>query len=112
MNININDDKIKEGLFVSVVIVGGDYLGAIEQKLRLLGATELIHVSGRKAKHRNSIRLPREAAFVLVFTDYINHVTAVAVKDAAKSLDIPTVFAKRCWSSVEERLKAGGLVNA
>lgn len=96
---------------MSIVIIGGDHLGAIGQKLRSIGATELIHVTGRKAKHRNSIRLPKEAAFVLVFTDYINHVTASAVKDAAKSLDIPTVFAKRCWSSVEERLKSGGLVN-
>ncbi|MCX7780651.1 MAG: DUF2325 domain-containing protein [Negativicutes bacterium] len=96
---------------MSVVIVGGDHLGAIEQKLRSIGVTRLIHLTGRKAKHRNSIRLPREAAFVLVFTDFINHATASAVKETAKSLEIPTVFAKRCWSSVAERLKAGGFIN-
>lgn len=97
---------------MSVVIIGGDHLGSIEGKLRSIGATELIHVTGRKAKHKNNIRLPRGAAFVIVLTDYVNHVTAAAVKEAAKSLDIPTVFAKRSWSSVEERLKCGGVVHA
>ena len=77
---------------MSIVIVGGDHLGLIEEKLKLIGATELIHVTGRKAKHKNSIRLPRGAAFVLVLTDYVNHVTATAVKDAAKAMDIPTVL--------------------
>jgi len=97
---------------MSIVIVGGDHLGSIEEKLRSMGATELIHFTGRKAKHRNNIRLPRGAAFVIVLTDYVNHVTAVAVKDAAKSMDIPTIFAKRSWSSVEERIRSGGIVHA
>ncbi|WP_425060037.1 hypothetical protein SCACP_06810 [Sporomusa carbonis] len=97
---------------MSVVIVGGDHLGNIEKKLREIGANNLIHVTGRKAKHRNSIKLPREAAFVLVFTDYVNHCTASMIKEEAKSLDIQTIFAKRCWSSVQERLIAGGFVSA
>lgn len=103
--------KTVEDLTMSFVIVGGDHLGTIGERLRSIGVTELIHVTGRKAKHRNGIKLPREAACVIVFTDYINHLTASAVKEAAKSLDIPTVFAKRCWSSVEERLKSGGFVH-
>jgi hypothetical protein len=97
---------------MSVVIVGGDCICSIEKKLRSLGADQLIHVTGRKAKHRNTISLPREAAFVLVFTDYINHVTALKVKSVAKSLDIPTLFAKRNWSSIEEQLKLAGFMSA
>ena len=97
---------------MSVVIVGGDHLGNIGDKLRAIGAKDLIHVSGRKAKHRNGIKLPKEAAFVLVFTDYINHCTATMIKEEAKSLDIRTIFAKRCWSSIQERLIASGIANA
>ncbi|MBP1764214.1 MAG: hypothetical protein H6Q65_1272, partial [Firmicutes bacterium] len=37
-------------------------------------------------------------------TDYINHGTARHVKEKAKSLGIPAVFAKRSWRSLEEEL--------
>lgn len=92
---------------MSVVIVGGDTLGGIEKNLYAMGATELIHISGRKASNRN-INLPNTTAFVLVLTDFINHNTAKSVKNMAKSQSIPLVFAKRSWSSVEEKLAAEG----
>jgi hypothetical protein len=61
---------------MSVVIVGGDYLGGIEKNLYSLGVKELVHISGRKAFDRNKISLPEATAFVLVLTDYVNHATA------------------------------------
>jgi hypothetical protein len=91
---------------MSVVIVGGDYLGGIEKNLYSLGVKELVHISGRKAFDRNKISLPEATAFVLVLTDYVNHATARNVKTIARSRSIPVVFAKRSWRAVEEKLKA------
>ncbi|SEP35453.1 MULTISPECIES: DUF2325 domain-containing protein [Propionispora] len=90
---------------MSIVIVGGDYLGNIEKNLYAMGVKELTHISGRKPIDRNKIKIPQSTSFILVLTDYINHCTAQNVKCIAKSKSIPMVFAKRSWSSVEEKIK-------
>ncbi|MDR3591973.1 MAG: DUF2325 domain-containing protein [Negativicutes bacterium] len=89
---------------MSVVVIGGDYLGGIEKNLYSLGVTELVHISGRKASDKSRINLPKATAFVVVLTDYVNHGTAQNVKSLAKARAIPLVFAKRSWRAVEERL--------
>lgn len=89
---------------MSVVVIGGDYLGGIEKNLYSLGVTELVHISGRKALDKNKISLPKATAFVVVLTDYVNHGTAVNVKLLAKARSIPLIFAKRSWRAVEEKL--------
>lgn len=95
---------------MSVVVIGGDHLGGIEKNLYAMGVTELIHISGRKSPGKR-IGFPRETAFVLVFTDYVNHNTAQTVKTIAKSQAIPMIFAKRSWSSVEEKLQVSWFGN-
>lgn len=94
---------------MSVVVIGGDCLGSIEKNLYSLGITELVHISGRKAQERNKISLPKTTAFVLVLTNYVNHCTAQQVKTIAKSRDIPVIFSKRSWRSVEEKLASSRL---
>ncbi|MBP2654299.1 MAG: hypothetical protein H6Q73_1868 [Firmicutes bacterium] len=96
---------------MSVVVVGGDYLGGIEKNLYLRGVTELVHISGRKAIDKNKLRVPKATAFIVVLTDYINHATAKNVKFLAKSRAIPLVFAKRSWRAVEEQLLAGKFIS-
>ena len=91
---------------MSIVVVGADHLGSIEKKLYLLGVTEITHVSARKSLTRSKLKLPKTTAFVLVLTDYVNHGTASHVKFMAKAQDIPLVYAKRSWRSVEEKLNA------
>ena len=93
---------------MSIVVIGGDYLGNIEKNLYAMGVKELTHISGRKPVDRNKIKIPQSTAFILVLTDYINHCTAQNVKCIAKSKSIPMVFAKRSWSSVEEKIKQLG----
>ncbi|MBP2657364.1 MAG: hypothetical protein H6Q69_396 [Firmicutes bacterium] len=95
---------------MSVVVVGGDYLGGIEKKLYSLGVTELVHVTGRKALDQNKIRVPKATAYIVVLTDYVNHGTAKNVKCVAKARSIPLIFAKRSWRAVEEQLIAGNLI--
>lgn len=95
---------------MSVVIIGGDFLGSIEKNLQSLGVKELVHISGRKALDRNKVSLPKATTFILVLTDYVNHCTALNVKEMAKSRSIPVVFAKRSWSSVAEKLRDSKLI--
>ncbi len=90
---------------MSIVIVGGDYLGGIEKNLYSIGVTELVHISGRKALDRNKMNLPKNTAFVLVFTDYVNHSAAKNAKLVAKSQSITLVFAKRSWRASEGKLR-------
>ena len=90
---------------MSVVVVGGDYLGGIEKNLYSLGVTELVHIKGRKALDKNRVRVPKDTAFVLVLTDFINHSAAKHAKQFAKSQAVPLVFAKRSWRSVEQKLR-------
>lgn len=95
---------------MSVVVIGGDYLGGIEKNLYSMGVTELVHISGRKALDKNKITLPKATAFIVVLTDYVNHGTAQTVKCMAKSRSIPLVYAKRSWRAVEEKLKTGKVI--
>lgn len=95
---------------MSVVVVGGDYLGSIEKNLYSMGVTELVHISGRKALDRNKMKVPKDTAFVLVLTDYVNHGTAKNVKLVAKAQAIPLVFAKRSWRAVEGKLRDSKLI--
>lgn len=90
---------------MSVVVVGGDYLGGIEKNLYSMGVTELVHISGRKAFGKNKLNVPKDTAFVLVLTDYVNHCAAKNAKLVAKSQSIPLIFAKRSWRAVEEKLR-------
>lgn len=95
---------------MSVVIVGADYLGGIEKNLYSMGVTELIHITGRKAANRNKINIPKNTSFVLVLTDYVNHNTAKMIKAAAKTQEIPLLFAKRSWGAVEKQLMDSGVI--
>ena len=95
---------------MSIVVFGADYLGGIEKNLSACGVTKLVHVSGRKALDRNKSCLPKTTAFILVLTDFVNHNTAKAAKTLGKSNDIPVVYAKRSWCSVEEKLKDAQLL--
>lgn len=91
---------------MSVLVIGGDTLGGIEKNLYALGVKELVHISGRKAMNKRKINVPPQTAFILVLTDFINHLTAQAVKNTAKTNAVPIVFAKRSWRSVEDKLRA------
>ena len=97
---------------MSVVVVGGDYLGHIEKRLTERGVSEMIHYSGRKKSDSKRIVLNSQTAAVLIFTDYINHNLMDVVKSQARGLNIPVIFSKRSWSEIEQKLTAGGLMNA
>jgi len=96
---------------MSIVVIGADYLGAIEKKLYLLGVTNLKHIDGRRVSNQNKISIPPRTDFVLVLTDYVNHNTAKMVKEIARSRNVPLIFSKRSWGAVEEKLISSGVMN-
>ncbi len=87
---------------MSIMIVGGDSLGAINKELLSLGAEEILHVDGRKSGKNARLCIPERIALVLVFTDYVNHNTAKLVKRLSKLNGVSYLFAKRSWSSLED----------
>lgn len=50
--------------------------------------------------------MPKTTVLVLVLTDYVNHGIANYVKLMAIAQEIPLVYAKRSWRSVEEKLNS------
>jgi len=97
---------------MSIVVIGADYLGVIEKNLYSLGVTELKHIDGRRVSNQNKINIPKKTDFILVLTDYVNHNTAKMVKTVAKIHDVPLIFSKRSWGSVEEKIISSGLMSS
>ncbi|MCM3760175.1 DUF2325 domain-containing protein [Alkalihalobacillus oceani] len=89
----------------SILIVGGDRLGVIPEKLRAFGYTKINHISGRKVKMVKK-QIPYETNSILILTDYINHNMLHSIKKQAASQKIPVYFAKRSWSYIEQSLRA------
>ncbi len=88
---------------MSVLIVGGDHLGSIPKELTRMGATRVVHMSGRdQSGFRNS--LPESVDLIIVLCDFANHNITYRVKSLAKSKSIPILFAKRSWSSIYQKL--------
>lgn len=68
----------------SVMVVGGDRLKHITDRLEGEGFNEVIHLDGRKS---NMVKreIPEHIGFVLVITDFINHNMAKVIKEKAKN---------------------------
>lgn len=88
---------------MSLMIVGADHLGGIEEKLSGIGFHEVLHVTGRKVQEVKK-DIPEKINLVLVLTDYINHNLAKVIKQKAKEQSLPICFAKRSWSSIHQAL--------
>lgn len=85
---------------MSVVIIGGDHLGQIPEKLEKMGFDEILHCTGRKISSSRSFRLTEDLDLVIVLTNYINHSLMKIIKREAKSKCITLLFAKRSWVSI------------
>lgn len=88
----------------SLLIVGGDNIESLKEKLSDLGFDEVIHVSGRKT---NMVRagIPVHIDLVLVLTDFINHNLSAIIKKKANEQSVPICFARRSWSSIYKEVE-------
>ncbi|MCF6093734.1 DUF2325 domain-containing protein [Microaerobacter geothermalis] len=89
----------------SLLVVGGDHLGNIEEKLANIGFDTVIHITGRKSQTVKK-GIPENIDLVLVLTDYINHNLSKVIKQKAKEQSLPICFAKRSWCSICQVLES------
>ena len=88
----------------SLLIVGADHLGVIEDKLSSVGFDEVLHINGRKVQMIKK-DIPDHINCILVLTDFINHNLSTMIKKRAKHKSIPIYYAKRSWSSIYKAIK-------
>jgi len=72
----------------------------------MLGFDNIIHFKGRKKVKKRDLNIPREANLVVVLTNYINHNTAMLIKEKAKNQSVPVIYARRSWPCIAEKLNA------
>jgi hypothetical protein len=87
----------------SLLIIGADHLGTIENKLAKLGFNHISHITGRKSQEVKK-SIPENIDLILVLTDYVNHNLSKVIKQQARELSLPIFFAKRSWSSIHKVL--------
>ncbi|ADQ14455.1 DUF2325 domain-containing protein [Halanaerobium hydrogeniformans] len=96
---------------MSIMIVGADNLGSIENNVRKLGFDQITHLPGRKKSKFRNFNIPGEVDVVLVMTDYINHAVMKKVKRAAKAKDLNVIYARRSWAAIYKKLQRKRIVN-
>ncbi|MCI1945238.1 DUF2325 domain-containing protein [Clostridium luticellarii] len=89
---------------MSILVIGGDKLGNIKDKLKENGFNKIDHISGRKKGDRK-IKISEGTDLVLVLTDYIGHNISEIIKNQSKRSDVTIMFCKRSWSSMYKNIE-------
>ncbi|MBV4446616.1 DUF2325 domain-containing protein [Clostridium tyrobutyricum] len=89
---------------MSILVVGGDRLGNIMDKLKKNGFNKIAHVTGRKKGDRK-IKIPENTDLVLIFTDFIGHNMTEIVKEESRRNNVSVMFSKRSWSSMYKNIE-------
>ncbi|NMM64676.1 DUF2325 domain-containing protein [Clostridium sp. P21] len=85
---------------MSVLVIGGDNICNIKDKLKQTGFDRIQHITGRKKSDRK-IRIPEKTDLVLVLVDYVGHSITSIAKEESKRCDVKIVFSKRSWVYME-----------
>ncbi|MHC6180328.1 DUF2325 domain-containing protein [Clostridium sp. JNZ X4-2] len=88
---------------MGILVVGGDRIASIKNKLRENGFNKIIHVTGRKKGDRKII-IPSNMDLVMVLTDYIGHNMAEIVKERSKRNNVTVMFCKHSWSNIYKNI--------
>ncbi len=89
---------------MSVLVIGGDNICNIKEKLRQTGFDKIDHITGRKKSDRK-IRIPEKTDLVLVLIDYVGHSLTCIAKEESKRSDTKIVFSKRSWVYMENAIQ-------
>ncbi len=92
---------------MSILIVGGDFLGDIVDNLIEHGATEVTHWDGRARGTVNKV-IPARTDLVVVMTDYVSHKLCNLIKSKCRKTGCAIVFSKRSWSHLNGVLERYG----
>ncbi|WP_368488395.1 DUF2325 domain-containing protein [Clostridium sp. BJN0013] len=89
---------------MSILVIGGDKLGNITDKLKETGFNKIGHVTGRKKGDRK-VKIPENTDLVLVLTDYVGHNMAEIIKERSRRSDVAVMFCRRSWSSMYKNVE-------
>jgi len=84
---------------MDIVVVGGDNINTIAEKLCDKGFEIVKHINGRKNNH-GCFRLPVHTDLVLVFIDFVSHKLCEHIKRESKKNGVKVLYSKRSWTSV------------
>ncbi len=92
---------------MNALIVGGDNLGTIPDRLHKKGFDNIEHISGRKGWGKKDSILLRSgrADLVIVFVDFLSHRVAKSAKEIIRELDANVIYTKRSWSHLEDQFE-------
>jgi len=85
---------------MTVLIVGGDYIASLKQKITAHGYARIEHWNGRK-KGFNKRALPGRTELVVIIYDYVSHNLANSVKDQASRIGIPMIFCRHAMHEID-----------
>lgn len=89
---------------MSVLVIGGDNIFNIKEKLKQTGFDKIEHITGRKKSDRK-IKIPEKTDLVLVLIDYVGHSLTDIAKEESKRNDVRIVFSKRSWVYMENAIQ-------
>lgn len=89
---------------MSILVVGGDKLGNITEKLSENGFSHIEHISGRKCGDRKT-KVSCKTDLVLVLTDFVEHSLMNTIKKESKKYGVKLAFSKRSWVYMENSIK-------
>ncbi|AAK79569.1 hypothetical protein BJV85_002394 [Clostridium acetobutylicum] len=89
---------------MSVLLIGGDKLGNIKDKLKENGFSKIEHVTGRKSGNKK-IKINSNLDLVLVLVDFVGHNLVDIIKRESKKSGVAVKFSRRSWVYMEDQLQ-------
>ncbi len=89
---------------MTVMVIGGDHLGSINDQLKEQGFEKVKHLTGRKNSPVTEM-ISARVDLVVVLTDYVGTKLSRVVKNEAKRHDVPIIFARRSWSCIAQEME-------
>lgn len=87
-----------------ILLIGGDKLGNITEKLIQNGFNDIEHITGRK-KDAKSFRMPSHIDLVMVLVDFVGHQLTKIVKEESRRSNVKVVYSKRSWTHMEKKIQ-------
>ncbi|MBC2582184.1 DUF2325 domain-containing protein [Clostridium sp. DJ247] len=89
---------------MSVLVIGGDNLDSIKERLKEKGFENIEHISGRKKGDRK-IKISEKTDLVLVLTDYACHNIMGKVKQITRRDKLKIIYSKRSWICMKDKIE-------
>ncbi len=86
---------------MSILIIGGDKIHSIEERLKVLGATRTTHWNSRKNSTSHK-QIPSNTDAIIMLTDFLKHNSMSYFKKEAKKQNIPLICTRRGCACVEQ----------